>query len=287
MKISFLLPTSQSLQMSWSLHLYHFPSLTLIQLKSKELNQSLAHLQRHHPLYLLYPIINHDNLQQIGSIVTRSESNSSRPRQFTDGTIPWPPPRAHLSTTSMIPETPTYFSVAQKYPEWRQAMSTEFNALLTNDTWSLVLNSKAANVISCKWVFRTKRLAHGKIERRKARLVAKCFFQKSGVDYDQTFSPVGKATTIRLVLSLAVNRGWKIKQFDEQNAFLHGPLSETMFMSQPPSFTHPQYLTHVCKLRKNIYGLKHSPRALLFMPKSETGWSWFLHILNWIIIICV
>lgn len=140
-------------------------------------------------------------------------------------------------------------------------MATEFNALLTNDTWSLVPVLEAANVISCKWVFRTKRLANGKLERRKARLVAKGFLQQSGIDYDQTFSPVVKATTIRLVLALAVNRGWKVKQYDVQNAFLHRPLSETVFMSQPRGFTHPQYPTHVCKLCKAIYGLKQSPRA--------------------------
>lgn len=62
--------------------------------------------------------------------MTRSKTNSARPRQFTDGTIRWPPPRAHITTASLIPETPTCYSTASKYPEWRQAMTIEFNAFI-------------------------------------------------------------------------------------------------------------------------------------------------------------
>lgn len=194
--------------------------------------------------------------QPVRSITTRSQTGSACPWQFTDDAVTWPPPRAHLSTTLCIPETLSCYSTAQKHHEWRKAMSTKFNALLKNNTWMLVSPTEAPNVISCKWLFRTKHKVDGTIERRKARLVAKGFLQKSSLDYDQTFSPVIKATTLRLVLALAITHSWPIHQYDVQNAFIHGPLSETMFMAQPPGFSHPQFPNHVCKLRKAIYGLK-------------------------------
>ena len=104
-------------------------------------------------------------------------------------------------------------------------------------------------------MFRIKRHADGSIERYKARLVAKGFHQQPGIDYDETYSPVIKPTTVRTVLSLAISAGWSVQQIDIQNAFLHGNLSEDVFMTQPPGFQHPHFLNHVCKLQKAIYGL--------------------------------
>jgi hypothetical protein len=81
------------------------------------------------------------------------------------------------------------------------------------------------------------------------------------VDYGETYSPVVKPTTVRTVLSLAYSVGWSMKQIDIQNAFLHGFLSEDVFMVQPPGFVHPSFPNHVCKLKKAIYSLKQAPRA--------------------------
>jgi hypothetical protein len=140
-------------------------------------------------------------------------------------------------------------------------MNIEFDALLKNQTWTLVPPHPNQNVVGCKWVFRIKRHADGSIERYKARLVAKGFHQQPGIDYDETYSPVIKPTTVRTVLSIAISAGWSVQQIDIQNAFLHGTLSEDVFMTQPPGFQHPQFLNHVCKLQKAIYGLKQAPRA--------------------------
>jgi hypothetical protein len=101
----------------------------------------------------------------------------------------------------------------------------------------------------------------GNIERYKARLVAKGFHQQSEINYGETYSPVIKPITICTVLSIAMSSGWSIKQMDVSNAFLHGFLHETFYMSQPIGFTHSQHPDAVCLLKKALYGLKQAPRA--------------------------
>ena len=136
-------------------------------------------------------------------------------------------------------------------------------ALHKNKTWHLVSahQGKGKNVIDCKWVFRVKKKSDETIDRYKARLVAKGFKQRYGLDYEDTFSPVVKAATIRLVLSIAMSTGWSLRQLDVQNAFLHGVLEEEVFMQQPPGFEDKSKPLHICKLDKALYGLKQAPRA--------------------------
>ncbi|KAL3648881.1 hypothetical protein CASFOL_005284 [Castilleja foliolosa] len=157
--------------------------------------------------------------------------------------------------------TPKGFKSAAKSPEWVHAMNDELNALRVNRTWELVPRHLADNVIGSKWVFRTKFLADGSIERHKARLVAQGFAQLPGFDYDHTFSPVVKASTIRIILSIAVLNNWSLHQLDVNNAFLHGRLDKPVFMEQPPGFIDPIHPSYVCRLNKAIYGLKQAPRA--------------------------
>ncbi|XP_019177891.1 PREDICTED: uncharacterized protein LOC109173090 [Ipomoea nil] len=162
--------------------------------------------------------------------------------------------------TASIPD-PTCYSQAVGHSHWRDAMDQEFNALLHNCTWQLVPATSDMNIVGCKWVFRTKRKADGTIERYKARLVAKGFNQVAGEDFFETFSPVVKPTTVRILLSLAVSRGWTLRQLDVHNAFLNGRLSETVYMRQPPGYEDPDRPTHVCHLQRSLYGLKQAPRA--------------------------
>ena len=118
-------------------------------------------------------------------------------------------------------------------------MDDEYASLLSNNMWTLVPPPSMANVIGCKWVHKVKQKAYGFIERHKARLVAQGFDQQPRVDYDETFSPVVKPITIQLVLTMAVSKGWDVHQLDVKNDFLHGALTETIFMRQPQGYANP------------------------------------------------
>ncbi|XP_019186544.1 PREDICTED: uncharacterized protein LOC109181247 [Ipomoea nil] len=132
------------------------------------------------------------------------------------------------------------------------------------------------NIIGCKWVFRTKRTADGSVERYKARLMAKGYNQVAGEDFFDTFNPVVKLTTVRLLLSLAITNKWTLRQLDVHNAFLNGHLAETVYMKQPPGYEDPAHPDHVCHLQRSLYGLKQAPRAW-FKPLHDflltTGFS--------------
>jgi hypothetical protein len=99
------------------------------------------------------------------------------------------------------------------------------------------------------------------LDRYKARWVLRCFTQCPGVDYDETFSPVVKPATVRIVLTLAISRGWPVHQLDVKKAFLHITFSETVYCSQPTGFIDPAYPQLVCRFNKSLYGLKQVSQA--------------------------
>jgi histone deacetylase 1/2 len=184
---------------------------------------------------------------------TRLQQGIRQPKKYTDGTVRY----GMLASTG----EPRNLSTALTDPHWRAAMQEEYNALMENKTWTLVPSSSNKNLIDCKWVYHIKHRADGTIDRYKARLVAKGFKQRYGIDYEDTFSPVVKIATIRIVLSIAVSRDWSLRQLDVKNAFLHGVLEEEVYMKQPPGFENPDTPHHVCRLDKALYGLKQAPRA--------------------------
>lgn len=152
---------------------------------------------------------------------------------------------ANFSTS--IPDEPHTIIKTNKHPEWREAMASKFRALQNTHTWTLVSPPPNANIMSVKWVYKTKRHADGRIERQKAR-----YHQQEGIDYTNTFCPVAKPSIIRALLSLAIMRRWSVRQLDIQNSFLHDDLNEEVYISQPPGFIHPSLPNSVCKLYKSL-----------------------------------
>ncbi|KAG7559542.1 GAG-pre-integrase domain [Arabidopsis thaliana x Arabidopsis arenosa] len=197
--------------------------------------------------------------ENIHKMKTRAKNNITKPKQKFSLTV---------TANHKRPPEPTTINQALKDKDWSKACSTEFDALMGNHTWDLVPPTAAQNIVGCKWVFTTKFFSDGSLERYKARLVAKGFHQQYGKDYAETFSPVIKSTTIRLVLDVATTKNWPIKQLDVNNAFLQGELTEEVYMSQPPGFVDKDRPAFVCRLRKPIYGLKQAPRACYMALKQ-------------------
>ncbi|RVX07465.1 Retrovirus-related Pol polyprotein from transposon RE1 [Vitis vinifera] len=147
-------------------------------------------------------------------------------------------------------------------PRWKAAMNEEMKSLQKNETWELVECPPGKKPVGCRWIYTVKYKADGSIERFKARLIAKGYTQTYGIDYTETFAPIAKINTVRVLLSLAANLDWPLQQFDVKNAFLHGELSEEVYMDLPPGCMVPEkQCQKVCKLKKSLNGLKQSPRA--------------------------
>lgn len=143
--------------------------------------------------------------------------------------------------------------------KWVEAMNNEISSLTKNHTWDLVNLPKGRKVIDNKWIYKIKHNSAGDVERLKARLVIRGFTQQYGVDYLETFSPVVKLTSVRLILSIAASENLKLKQFDVETAFLYGSLDEEIYMCQPKGYE--DHTNRVCKLNKSLYGLKQASRV--------------------------
>ncbi|UYV66573.1 hypothetical protein LAZ67_4002149, partial [Cordylochernes scorpioides] len=151
---------------------------------------------------------------------------------------------------------------------WKKAMEEEFDSLIENKTWELVDPPKNRNIIGTKWVFKTKCNSDGSVERHKARLVAKGYSQQYGIDYEETFAPVVRQSTIRMFLALAVEYNLILHQMDVQSAYLNGEIKEEIFMTQPENFVSRKYPEKVCRLKKAIYGLKQA--GIVWHEKLDT-----------------
>jgi hypothetical protein len=171
--------------------------------------------------------------------------------------------KVFIASLQTVP-IPSDWKVAKQDPKWKAAMKEELLALQKNQTWELVSLPSGKRAVGCKWVFTVKQSPEGKVERYKARLVAKGYSQTYGIDYDETFAPVAKMSTVRMLISCAANFGWPLHQLDVKNAFLYGDLQEEVYMEIPPGFMNKQTSGKVCKLKKSLYGLKQSPRAWFY-----------------------
>lgn len=138
-------------------------------------------------------------------------------------------------------------------------MDLEISALEQNKTWILTDLPPGNHPIGCKWVYKVKLKSDRSLERYKARLLAKGYTQQEGIYYSETFFPVVKMTTVRLVLALAAAKNWHLQQLDVNDAFLHGDLHEEVYMTIPQGFPNSK-LNQDCKLLKSLYGLEQASR---------------------------
>lgn len=182
-------------------------------------------------------------------------------------------PRREPSSRIAAKEKPNYACVSTNFIDpsnvkeamsgnsshlWKEAMEQEMTSLYENGTWELAPLPEGKRPVKCKWIFKTKYNSNGDLVRHKARLVAKGFSQIEGIDYNETFSPVVRYTSIRFLLALAVKFDLKISQMDAVSAFLNGKLDTEVYMEQPELFN--DSTNRYCKLKKSIYGLKQSSR---------------------------
>ena len=167
---------------------------------------------------------------------------------------------AHQAFVSFVEPKKVYEALED--PDWLNAMHEELNNFERNKVWRLVPRPKENhNVIGTKWIFKNKQDAHGIVIRNKARLVAQGYSQVEGIDYGETFAPVARLESIRLLLAYASHHNFKLQQMDVKSAFLNGPINELVYVKQPPGFEDPKFPNHVYQLDKALYGLKQAPRA--------------------------
>lgn len=161
-------------------------------------------------------------------------------------------------------DEPQSYAEAREISEWEfwnRACFEEKDSLDRNKTWILVPRPKDRQVISCRWLFKLKPgIKESEPPRYKARLVARGFTQREGIDYHEVFAPVVKHVSIRTLLSVVVNLDLELEQMDVKTAFLHGELEEDLNMTQPEGFEDKKHPDYVCLLKKSLYGLKQSPR---------------------------
>ena len=147
---------------------------------------------------------------------------------------------------------PSSFEEAVDQQVWREAMVEEYDSIMWNDLWEIVPRPEGKSVMTSWWIYKVKFVANGSIEKHKARFVARDFSQVEGVDYDETFAPVARYTSIRTIMAIAAEMVWKIHQMDVKTAFLNGILEEEVYIEQPQGFEVSRRDTHVCHLWKAL-----------------------------------
>jgi hypothetical protein len=169
------------------------------------------------------------------------------------------PRYAYLAGTNKVPGEPNTQEEAINSAVWKAAIMEELSSLERNDNWELCSLPLGRKSIKCKWVFKLKQNADQ--FRCKARLVAKDFTQQAGIDYEETYSPVVRHESLRVIFSVAAQKDLEMVQLDVMTVFLNGDLKEELYMEQPTGFVTLGKEKQVCRLKKSLYGLKQSSRV--------------------------
>lgn len=140
-------------------------------------------------------------------------------------------------------------------------MVEEYSSIMKNSVWEVVPRPEDKYVVGSRWLYKIKHAVDGSVEKFKAQFVAKGFSQKEGVDYDETFAPIARYSSIRAIISVAAQMGWRIHQMDVKIAFLNGVIEEEIYIEHLEGFEAHERDSHVCRLKRALYGLKQAPRA--------------------------
>jgi hypothetical protein len=164
----------------------------------------------------------------------------------------------NVMVSSIRESKPSTFEEAIGRQVWRDTMMEEYNSIMKNDVWEVVPRPEGKSVVTSRWLYKLKHVPDGIIEKDKDRFVSRGFSQVEGVDYDETFAPVARYTSIRAVISIAAEMGWKIHQMDVKTTLLNGLIQEEVYIEQPLGFDVHRRESHVCRLKKALYGLKQA-----------------------------
>lgn len=162
----------------------------------------------------------------------------------------------------IIDTEPSSYEEAAGQSVWGDAMMEEYQSIMKNDVLDVVTRPKGKSIINSKWIFKIKHAPNGSVEKHKVRFAACGFSHKEGIDYEETFSPVPRYTSIQAIISLTYVLGWRLHQMDMKTAFLNGLIEEEVYIEKPKGFTVHGSNSHVCFLKKALYGLKQAPRDL-------------------------
>jgi hypothetical protein len=159
-------------------------------------------------------------------------------------------------TPKIIIET----SASPNVDDWKEAVHSEMNLILSNGTWELVDRPYGCKPVGCKWMFKKKLMSDGTVDKYKAKLMAKGYTQKEGEDFFDNYSPVARLTIIHVLLSLVVSHGLLVHQINIKTTFLNRELEDEIYMTQHDGFVVKGQEDKVFKLQKSLYDLKQSPK---------------------------
>lgn len=198
------------------------------------------------------------NVSEQDPVVRRSERMRKEPAWYDCYELSCGLALCAESFVENLPGTVMELKKRSDWPKWQEAIADEMDSLIRNKTWTLSVPPAGKNVVDSKWVFKIKRGVDGGVCRYKARLVARGFSQRKGFDYEDTYSPVARLTTLRTLLAVANFEDMHLHQLDVKTAFLNGTLDQDIFMRLPDEFAVGNL---VAKLHKSLYGLKQASRA--------------------------
>jgi hypothetical protein len=161
----------------------------------------------------------------------------------------------------IIDTKPSCHGEATGQEVWEDPMTEEYQSIMKNDVWDIVLRLEGKSVVTSKWIYKIKHAAYGSVKKYKARFMARGFSQVEGIDYEETFAPVARYTSICTIIALAASMGWRLHQMDVKRAFLNGEIVEEVYIEQPDGFVIHEQKSHVCRLKKALCALKQAPRS--------------------------